>query len=104
MGLGTLRLPCWDSRRVQSVPKAESVSGAVLLKDRSILPSDEPSHNEVGQRVGGTLQDGADDHDGRSEEDGLPASEYVTKLDTCAGADETSQIISSHGDACKGVR
>ena len=84
MGLGALRLPGRDCRRVETVPKAR----------------DDTTDNEGGQLRGSTLEDGTDDHDRRAPPDGLATSKPVTQPDTDDCTEETTDIVRSNGDAC----
>lgn len=60
--------------------------------------SDDPTHNQLGQIVGRTLQEGPDDHDGRAEEDGPPASQPVPEPDGGNGTKQTAQVVSRDSD------
>lgn len=75
-----------------------------LIEQQKSSPRDYSSYDEMAQRIGGTLQDGANDHDGRSKKNGPSASKDVTNLQTCAGANETSQVVSSHRDSWSDIR
>jgi hypothetical protein len=71
---GAFALPGRDSRSVQSIAKT----------------CHESSDNELRQLVRGRLKNGTNDHDARAEEDGSPATEWITQEDASDGAFDLS--------------
>jgi hypothetical protein len=58
--------------------------------------SDNSPHNQVSQAESSALQDGANDHDTRTQEDHLPSTEEITNEDGYNSADETANIVTSN--------
>ena len=58
------------------------------------------SNNELGKTIRSALQDSANDHDGRAQEDRLATSQPVTNPDRGDRARETTQVVGSDSDTC----
>jgi hypothetical protein len=58
--------------------------------------SNQTSDNELSEIVGSTLQQSANDHDERAEEDSLASTKPVSNPDCRDRTRETSQIVSSN--------
>lgn len=56
--------------------------------------SHQTAHDQLGQIVRSALQQRSDDHDERTEEDGLAATQPVTDPDRRNGTRETAQVVS----------
>ena len=79
MGLGCLRLPRRDGRRVHAISDA----------------GDDTADDEVRQFECRTLQRRANSHNNRANEDGFLAAKYLADPDSRNSAEETAYIIRS---------
>lgn len=77
MGFTAFRLPGWDSAGVEAIPDAR----------------DDSADDEVREGERGTLQDCADNHDSRADENGFPSAESVSDKHAKNCAEEAAQIV-----------
>lgn len=56
------------------------------------------TNDQVRKAVGASLQRSTDDHDDRTDKDGLAATKVVTNPDTEDGTTETAQVVRSGRD------
>jgi hypothetical protein len=75
--LGCLGLPWWRSRRVHAI--ADTSYNA--------------THDHMGNAVCRTLQDSADAHDCRSDEDGLLATEVISEYEGADGSKKAADVV-----------
>lgn len=83
MGFGRFGLPCRYCTGVHSVPNTCGYS----------------TNDEMREAVRSALKDGADCHGGTAQHDGPPSAQRVSNEDGQDGANETSQIVSRHGNS-----